>query len=144
MLIQRLIQRIRSIPGAILRLLRAILVPMVLRGASMVPKFLHVRRNSTSSRLEGEPSRRGASYSIVATSLAPASAAALLLSGPYGDAANNSFTSLPSAVNTPNIPLSVSRVTPVTILSAKFKPAAPEQIERHKRRKPTYVPVHVL
>ena len=140
MSIQRLIESIRNIPGAILRLLRAIFVPMVLRGSSVVSKILHpVRPNSpassTSLHTEGEPSWRGASYSVVAASSAPASSTASLRPRPHDDSANNLSPSMHGY--TPC-------ATPVTTLDAKFKPAAPEQIQRHLRRKLTYVSVHVF
>ena len=131
----------RNAPGAILRFLRVILLPMILRGASMVPKLLHLRPNSpespTSPRRECEPSQGGASYSTVPTSLAPVSSTALLPSAPHSDDLPNSLspsTSSPAYVS--DIPLPARRVTPI--------PAAPEQIQRYLRRKLKYVSWLVL
>ena len=138
MLIQRLIQSIRNTPGAILRLIRVILLPMVLRGAGMFSKSLHLRPNSSaspsSSHMECEPSRRVASRPTIAASSAPASSTLLLPSGSQGDSADHLFSSMPSAVNAPDIPLITPCVAPAATLNAK--PAAPEYFQRYERRKP--------
>ncbi|KAG8214958.1 hypothetical protein J3R82DRAFT_8350 [Butyriboletus roseoflavus] len=149
MLIQRLIQSIRNIPGAILRLLRAILFPIILRGASMVPKVLHLRPSSpaaspTSPRMEYEPSRKGDSYSNVPTSLIPVSSTVFSAAGVHDDPPNNLLTSMPSPAPAPDISLPTQRVTAMTTLSAV--PAAPGQIQKYlrQRRKLTYVSWRVL
>ena len=144
---RRLIQSIRNVPGAILRLLRAILLPMILRGASMVPKSLHLRptffASPTLPRRECKPSQRGASYSTVPTSLDPVSSTALLPSAPHIDDSPNSLSpSMPGPTHALDIPLTTRRVARIATFNAI--PTAPEQIQRHLRRKPTYVSGHVL
>lgn len=133
MLIQRLIQSIRNIPGAILRLLRAILLPIILRG-------LHLQPNSPASPCE--PSRRGASYSIVPNPLTPVSSTVLLPSARHGDPPNNLSPSMPSPAHPLDVSLATRGVTRITTFNSI--PAAPEQIQRHLRRKPTYVSGLVL
>ena len=146
-LIQRLIQSIRNAPGAILRFLRAILLPMILHGASMVPKLLHLRPNSpgspTSPCRECEPPQRGPSYSTVPTSLAPVSSTVLLPLAPHNDPSNNFSPSMPSpSATASDRPLAMQHATHITALNAI--PVAPEQIQRYLRRKLTYVSGLVL
>lgn len=138
MLIQRLIQSIRNAPGVILRLLRAVLLPMVLRGAGIISKFLHFRLNSpTSPCMMCEPSQRGPSCSVVAAALVPDSLTGVLPLGTHDDFPDDLSPSMPSAVYALDIPLSERHVTSVTTLD--IIPAAPEQIQRYLRRRPMYV-----
>ena len=142
MLIQRLIQSIRHVPGAILRILRAILLPMLLRGANTVLKILHLRHNTPASpRMECEASQRGASYSTVPTSLAPVSSP-VLLPPHHDDAPRILSLSRPSLAYVPETSFPTPTATRITTLNAI--PAAPEQIQRYLRRKPMYVSGHVL
>ncbi|KAG8220550.1 hypothetical protein J3R82DRAFT_3270 [Butyriboletus roseoflavus] len=121
MLIQRLIQSIRNIPGAILRLLRAVLLPIVLRASGTGTVVLQHRPNCPASPTS--PRMECASSSTI-----------LLPSGPHVDPADNLSPSMPSVVYAPDTPPATQRVTPVRTLN--IIPAAPEQIQRYLRRKP--------
>lgn len=140
MLIQRLTQSIRIAPGVILRLLRVILLRMVLRGAGIVLKILHLRPNSgpipptASPCMACEPSRRGASCSMVATALSPMSSTGLLPLGAHDDPLNNLSPPVPSALDTSLSSRQTASVTP-----PKVVPTAPEEIQRYLRRTPMYV-----
>lgn len=141
-LIRRLIESIRNVPRAILRLFRAVLLPLALRVAGVVSKRLHLLTNTlvslTSSHVVCDASQRGG-CSTVATSLAPRSSTELLPSGLRDDPPNGSRPSMTtsSAAYAPDILFSARRVTSVTTLNPI--PIAPEEFERYLRRKPMCV-----